>query len=352
MKNLNAIQKTYYSCKSRFDIIKNDIKSDNNLGFFKRLKMWQLGFLSEKYYLYNLEHNNFRDYLSDHNHEMSRFINQPYNVILDDKIIFEKIISQYIRVPKNYALIDNGNILPLQSKVKINDIDSLIYICKKESGLVIKPVRGSQGRGVKILHIKNNVIFKNGKEIKRQELENIISNLDNFIITEFIEQGQYSRNLYPGSTNTIRVVAMMDPHTHKPFIAGAAQRIGGKASGGLDNFAQGGYSANIDLNSGELSAAVTRLETENLIWHNKHPDTDSQIKGVKIPGWHNIKHKLLCVMEELPYIKYVGWDIVLTDDDIVVIEGNSYPQPRVIQIHTPLLKNDQVKEFYKYYSII
>lgn len=353
MKKLNMIQKAYYSCKSRLDVIRNDIKSKNEIDFSKRLKMWRLGFLSEKYYLYNLEVNDFRDYLSDHNHEMTRFINYPYDIILNDKIIFEKIISQYIRVPKNYGLISNGMIFPLQSEVKINNIDSIISMCKETNGLVIKPVVGSQGRGVKILHITDNIIYLNGRETDRRELESIIFSLDNSIITEYIEQGEYSHKLYPGSTNTMRIVAMVDPDTHRPFIAGAAQRIGGNASGGLDNFARGGYSAGIDLDSGELSAAVTRLETQNLIWHNTHPDTGSQIKGVKVPGWHNIIHRLLSMMEELPYIKYVGWDVVLADDnDIVVIEGNSYPQPRVIQLHTPLLKNDQIRKFYRHYGII
>lgn len=57
-------------------------------------------------------------------------------------------------------------------------------------------------------------------------------------------------------------------------------------------------------------------------------------------------------MEQLPYIKYVGWDIVITDDDIVAIEGNNHPALKVIQLHEPFLKDPRVRKFYKHYGII
>lgn len=355
MKDHNSFQKKYYLCRSRLGVIKRDIQSKNLIEFTKCFKMWSLGFESEKYYLYDLKNNDYKDYLSDCKYAMTRFINYPYDVMFNNKLIFEKIVSQYIKVPKNYGLIDNGTILSLQSEIKIDTINSIIKTCKEQNGLVIKPVVGSQGNGVVILKIKNNDIFMNDKKVQRKELENHILNLDNYIITEYIKQGQYARDLYPGSTNTMRIIMMVDPDTNKPFIAGASQRIGGKLSKGLDNFTQGGYSAGIDLCNGELNAAVTKIETldsKNLIWHDRHPDTDFLIKGTKIPKWNNIKHKLLDLMEKLPYIKYVGWDVVLTDNDIVIIEGNSHFQVGVIQLHKPLLKDSQVRKFYKYYGII
>lgn len=355
MKNHNAFQKAYYLSRSRLGVIKRDIQSKNLIDFTKCLKMWALGFEAEKYYLYDLKNNDYKDYLSDSKYAMTRFINFPYDVMFNNKLIFEKIVSEYIRVPKSYGFVNNGTVFPLQSEIKVDTIDSIIGICKEKGGLVIKPIFGSQGKGVAILKIKDDEILINGKKIDEQELEKYISKLDDCIITEYIKQGAYARNLYPDSTNTMRIIMMVDPDTNKPFIAGAAQRIGSKTSGGLDNFSQGGYSANIDLDSGELSAAVNRirtLETKKLNWIDVHPDTGLQIKGIKVPKWDNIKRKLLNTMEELPYIKYVGWDVAVIDNDIVIIEGNSHFQVDVIQLHKPLLKNSQVRRFYEYYGII
>lgn len=355
MKNHNIFQKAYYLSRSRLGVIKRDIKSKNLISLNKYFKMWALGFEAEKYYLYDLKNNDYKDYLSDSKYAITRFINYPYDVMFNNKLIFEKIVSQFIRVPKSYGFVDNGTIFSLQSEIKIDTIESIINICREQGGVVIKPIFGSQGNGVVILKIKDDEIFMNGKKIDRQELKKYIANLDDYIITEYIKQGEYARDLYPDSTNTMRIIMMVDPDTNKPFIAGAVQRIGGKNSGGLDNFSQGGYSANIDLDSGDLSAAVTKvgtLEAKELTWVNIHPDTGLQIKGVRVPDWDNIKQKLLDMMEELPYIKYVGWDVAVTDNDIVIIEGNSHFQVGVIQLHKPLLKDAQVRKFYKYYGII
>lgn len=71
-------------------VIKRDIYSENSIDFIRRLKMWALGFESDRYYLYSLENNDYKDYISDYKNAMTRFINCPYDVILNDKIIFEK----------------------------------------------------------------------------------------------------------------------------------------------------------------------------------------------------------------------------------------------------------------------
>jgi hypothetical protein len=57
-------------------------------------------------------------------------------------------------------------------------------------------------------------------------------------------------------------------------------------------------------------------------------------------------------MKKVPYIKYIGWDIILTDNGIVAIEGNNHPEPRSVQAHQALLKLSQVKKFYQDYHII
>lgn len=73
-------------------------------------------------------------------------------------------MSQYIRVSKNYGFISKGIIYPLQSKVWIETIDLIFRACRKQDGLVIKPVDGAQGRGVTILKPKGNEIFMNNKK--------------------------------------------------------------------------------------------------------------------------------------------------------------------------------------------
>lgn len=333
-------------------IIKNDIKSKKFINPISMINMWLHGFSIEKYKLYNFKVNKKDYYLSDLSRLKAQFINAPYQPILDNKIIFEQVFSKHITVPKNYALIKNGKIYPLKKMFPVDNIAVLLEFCSKGNGLVIKPVIGGGGKSIVFLKVINEKLYLNNEIVNKTFLEKYISNLDNFIITEFIKQGKYSQSLCPCSTNTIRIIAMVDPNNQKPFIAAAVQRIGSSKSNGVDNFSKYGCSAYVNLNTGELSAAVSKTETGKLIWYNKHPESNHQIKGIRVYMWEEIKQKILSVMDAIPYIKYVGWDIAITDNDIVFIEGNNHPNPMGIQIHKPILTNKKIRDFYRNYKIL
>ncbi len=79
--------KLYNSVRSRLGIIKTDLRSGNPLGFIKKLRMWGIGFLGDKYIAYNLDRNNRKDYLTDFQGVMARFINELYSEILNNKML-------------------------------------------------------------------------------------------------------------------------------------------------------------------------------------------------------------------------------------------------------------------------
>lgn len=338
--------------RTKFNIIKNDLKRYRFRKIFTMMKMWSKGFSFEKYILYNLKENNAREYLSDYARAKTRYINPPYEPTLNNKIIFEKVFGQYIRVPKNYAYLNNGKIYPLQNDYLIDKIEGVYHLLKNVGALVVKPVGGGGGKGVGILKYSDNRLLLDNKEIDEVELVGYLQNINDYLVMEYIKQGQFPAQFSPQSSNTMRIIMMRNPYTDKPFIAGCAHRIGSSKSSGKDNFALGGFSAGIDIETGELSSAVTIPQKGDLLWFDKHPETNAQIKGMKIPNWEKIKTQLISVMEKVPYIKYIGWDIILTDEGIVAIEGNDHPEPRSVQVHYPLLKNKEVQAFYKYYNII
>ena len=62
-----------------------------------------------------------------------------------------------------------------------------------------------------------------------------------------------------------------------------------------------------------------------------------------------IRDRVLEVANARPFVPYVGWDVVVTGDDgeFSIIEGNSYPGLKSIQVHGPLLTDDRVERFYE-----
>lgn len=55
---------------------------------------------------------------------------------------------------------------------------------------------------------------------------------------------------------------------------------------------------------------------------------------------------------KLPFLPYVGWDIIVTDDGYRVLEGKAFSDVNVLQIHTPLLRDPRVHSFYKAHGIV
>ncbi len=86
--------------------------------------------------------------------------------------------------------------------------------------------------------------------------------------------------------------------------------------------------------------------------HTHHPDTGTLIEGKIIPEWDSLKNfftKIGGIIK--PYIKIVGWDIILTDDSFVVIEGNNGPDLYFQGADYPLAKNPEVLKFLKHFKL-
>ncbi len=115
-----------------------------------RLKMYIHGFTSDQYVLYDLKNNNYKDYISEVERWKTRDVDGKYNVLFDDKLVFESFFREYFKIPVNYAWIDHGEIIPLPP-----------YSSSKEflgtDPLVIKPViDGGGGKGVQIFKPTGN----------------------------------------------------------------------------------------------------------------------------------------------------------------------------------------------------
>jgi hypothetical protein len=112
-------------------------------------------------------------------------------------------------------------------------------------------------------------------------------------------------------------------------------------------------SALVDMETGILGRAVRYSPEENkMVWFDVHPETKAPIQGVRIPNWETIKDTLIEIVENLPSLKYVGWDVVSTNSGLQVIEGNSFTDIDVLQVHQGLLADPRVYKFYKHHRVI
>lgn len=344
------VERIFGSLKSRVAVMFWEFRKKSKVNFFRRIKLALKGFFSAQYIQYNLKENDINDYLSEYQSRKARFINKDGKYILDNKIIFNKMIEEYVRTAKNLSVILNGKIFSLEDKYNIQNIEDIISYLELEGPIILKRyIDTSCGKGISILKKSQDVITINENEISSSNLEDYIKSLDKYLVCEYVKQGKYGNSLYEDTVNTIRIITMMDPYEQMPFIACAVQRIGRKASIPVDN---GSFSAKVDIDTGKLGKAVEHFNERELIWYSKHPETGEKIEGKIVPRWNDLKEQLIEVHKKLPYLNYIGWDVVPLDDDVLIIEGNNHPQLTFIQIQEPLLKNKKVRRFFEYHNII
>lgn len=347
-----SLLERYGMLRSRISIIAEDLTIKSNIPINLRWKLLMKGFFSWHYTLYDLKNNDIKYYLSEYKRRKTRFINRKAAYILSDKLICDQILRQYVRTANIYGIIFKGIIYSIHNNVPMTSIKDIMAYLENIGPLVLKPNSGTDGgKGVIVVQIINGTIISNGREVNMDEFTQLIESLNSYIICEYIKQGKYGDSLFSETVNSIRILTMLSPEDNKPFIGATVQRIGTKESSPVDNWAAGGLSAYIDIATGVLSEAVS-FKDGVLRYHETHPDTGKQIKGISVPNWEGVKNKILYLASKLPYLPYIAWDVVLLDDEILVIEANNCSDVSFLQAQEPLLKDEKVRRFYEYHGII
>lgn len=141
----------------------------------------------------------------------------------------------------------------------MGSILKLIDLIKEKGKIVLKAyVDAGDGKGVYICNYIYGDIFVNKKKVSEENFKLLVSKLNKYIVTEYMEQSDYSSKFYLDSLNTLRIVTMEDPETREVFIPIVIHRIGTKQSKTVDNWSKGGLSALIDIDSEILGKAISK----------------------------------------------------------------------------------------------
>jgi len=354
-RNEHRFEKKFRSLQGLYLWFSDVLKDRAKLPLFKKLIYIKNGFLPIYCTLYDFNRFSMKSYLDDRKRRTSiRNLYFGYGDIIDNKIAFSTLISKYAKVPALYCHIRNKSIIELENS-KVNSFDCLITLLKRIENkcVVIKPVASGCGRGVFIIkYLPSEGFYINNNSIDIDELQNTIINLEDYFVSEFIEQGLFAKNIFSRTANTIRFQTMVDPDTNKAFIARAFHRFGRESSFPVDNGRAGGIISAINVDTGELVLACTRGERE-YVYIEKHPDTDMALVGVTVPCWEKIVASVLDLANSVNYLVYLAWDVIAMDDgQIIILEGNNQPDMYALQMVEPLLVDDRICRFYHHHGII
>lgn len=89
----------------------------------------------------------------------------------------------------------------------------------------------------------------------------------------------------------------------------------------VDNFAAGGIVAAVDSDTGLLTAAVRKHAAIGNLTH--HPETGARIEGEVLDHWREMVDLALRAHDRFLEPWSIGWDIAMTPDGPVLVEGNT-----------------------------
>ena len=190
-----------------------------------------------------------------------------------------------------------------------------------EKKIIYKPLSDSCGHGIAVYDLTHDTA---------ETLYQTISKLPEGVVEGYVKQHPDMCRFSNQSVNTVRVVTVNA--FDKIHILYAAFRMGG-GNAVVDNFHAGGVLALLNLDTGIIETDAIDLAGNS---YDMHPVTKEPILGFQIPYWEDIVAMLQTAGKIIPGIGYVGWDVAVTENGPILIEGNTAPAPNVLQ--TPYAK--------------
>lgn len=236
---------------------------------------------------------------------------------VDDKVITKGICKACeIRVPDTYAVFERHG-----------DIARLGEIVAARQEFVVKPARGSGGRGIVVIAAHDGETFETlggprwTSSEMRYHISTILSGLyslagqhDRAIIERRIICHPVFARVAVGGTPDIRVIL------YRGVPAMTMTRLPTVASRGRANLHQGAVAAAIDMATGKTSGGVVNNRTVST-----HPDTGESLEGFEIPGWNEIMLQAIRLADDIG-LGYLGIDFVVEAElGPVVLEANARP---------------------------
>lgn len=294
---------------------------------FDRLEMTRERMTSE----YLIPYDSFQakiNYLNNHN---PNFL-YTSRVITADKFYFNVFLEKFgIPTPPVYCFIKDKKVLYVDAQFAIDTQQDTIQLLKqlfsRDMDAFCKPSSGQLGNGIFALKIQNSKVYVDGKLSSIDKLIDALLSA-NYLVQKRIYQHPKMNTLCDSTINSIRLQTVMTKEGEVvPF--GAGLRMGRQGSS-VDNWAKGGVFVGINMKNGKLME-MGFLKPQYGSSTKEHPDTHIVFKDFEIPFYKEAERMAMELHKRLYRCHSVGWDIAITVDGPMFIEGNGLWEISLIQ---------------------
>ncbi len=247
------------------------------------------------------------------NDRIVRALNQEeYRECFHDKIKFFRLFSNYL----GREWMD----------LRDHTAEDFALFLEKADRIVVKPIDGTGGKGIEmhdVAEIDDPTSF----------FERVVKE-KKYLVEQYVTQHHEISEIYPRSVNTIRLVTILSgDEVHLVF---SSIRIGNGKT--VDNLNSGGMAAIVDETTGCISTVAADKEGKI---YTEHPYTGTTIVGKRIPMYEEAVAMVKEAARVVPQIRYVGWDVAITEEKPILIEANYFPGHDIYQFQVHL-KEDRI----------
>lgn len=282
------------------------------------------------------------NYLNNHNPSFM----YTSRVITADKFYFNVFLEKFgIPTPPVYCFIKDKKVLYVDAQFEIDTqqdtIQQLKQLFSRDMDAFCKPSSGQLGNGIFALKIQDSKVYVDGRPSSIEKLIDVLLPA-NYLVQKRIYQHPKMNTLCDSTINSIRMQTVMTKEGEiVPFGAGLRM---GRQSSSVDNWAKGGVFVGIDMEKGKLME-IGFLKPQYGTSVKEHPDTHVVFKDFEIPYYKEAEKQAIELHKRLYRCHSVGWDIAITEEGPMFIEGNGLWEISLIQAAHGGLKKKIEKYF-------
>jgi alpha-L-glutamate ligase-like protein len=251
-----------------------------------------------------------------------------YNERSKYPLVDDKLKSKRIAIKAGVTVPDLIGVIATQHEIE-EFCDSLAEASSEadDRGFVIKPARGSGGKGIVVIVAREGDRFLKaggatiGFEDIRRHLSNTLSGLHSLggrpdvalIESRIIIDPLFQHVSFEGVPD-VRIIVF------KGYPVMAMLRLATKVSDGKANLHQGAVGVGLDMGSGR---AISAVQFDR--WIEKHPDTGATLADIEVPQWRQLV-SLAAQCYDVTGLGYLGTDFVMDiEHGPMLLEFNARP---------------------------
>ncbi len=253
----------------------------------------------------------------------------------DKRKFYPRCVDLGLPVPRLFAVVEDGVGMSATGRVLRTPADwQEELFCDQFGSFVMKPAHGVYGRDIAVLTYdgtclrgSNGVLYT--PDSFHEFLQSSTVYRDSVIQARIENHPLLCKLSGTSALQTVRVVTFMDAANTPRILFATLKIISGENL--FDNFEfgrSGNLVGNVDIDTGEINSVVgVDDDGIGLVAVSHHPSAGEPFENFQLPDWGAV-----CPLVKeaatafLPLIT-IGWDVALTPDGPMLIEGNNTWDP-------------------------